>query len=353
MKKVNVSKEQIVKLSAKIFPQIFVPFLILIIAALASFFIMSWLVADVFGIQHTYMAAGYEILGTLIVLIIIASPMIAVLYRVRAKEVKTLSEAIKSVAAGDYATRISTKRRKHITPIYASFNKMCAELESVQMLRNDFINSYSHEFKTPIASINGFASLLLEKDLPPEEQRQYLEIIVDESARLSKLATNTILLSKLSSQQIVTNSEQYDLSEQIRQCSIILSPKWLEKKITFNGEFSNVLYYGNKEMIQHLWLNLLDNAIKYTPVGGEVNVEVTSSEKSVVVAISDTGIGISDDIKKYLFDPYFQGDTSHSQQGLGLGLAIAKRIVELCGGEITAQSELSVGTTFTVTLPVK
>lgn len=109
----------------------------------------------------------------------------------------------------------------------------CAELDSIQILRNDFINSYSHEFKTPIASINGFASLLLEKDISTSEQRQYLEIIVEESARLSKLASNTILLSKLSSQQIVTDTERYDLSEQIRQCSIILSKEWLDKKIEF------------------------------------------------------------------------------------------------------------------------
>ncbi len=352
MKKVNVSKEQIVKLSAKIFPQILMPSLILIIGALLSFFIMTWLVADVLGVQHTYMAAGYEILGTLIILILIASPMVAVLYRVRAKELKILSEAIKNVAAGDYATRISTKKRKHITPIYASFNKMCAELESVQLLRNDFINSYSHEFKTPIASINGFASLLLEKNLPPKEQRQYLEIIVDESARLSKLATNTILLSKLSSQQIVTNAEQYDLSEQIRQCSIILSPKWLEKEITFSGEFPTTLFFGNKEMMQHLWLNLLDNAIKYTPKGGNIAVEVNTSQKSIVITIADTGIGISEEISQYLFEPYFQGDSSHSQQGLGLGLSIAKRIVELCNGTITAQNNTPVGAIFTVTFPI-
>ena len=352
MKKVNVSKEKIVKLGAKIFPQVFMPSVIIIVAALVSFFIMTWLVADVFGVEHTYAAAGYEILGTLIILIIIASPMIAALYRIRAKEVKTLSKAIKSVASGDYATRISTKKRKHITPIYASFNKMCAELESVQMLRNDFINSYSHEFKTPIASINGFASLLLEKDLPPEEQKKYLEIIIDESARLSKLATNTILLSKLSSQQIITDCETYNLSEQLRQCSIILSSKWLEKNITFSGEFSDVSYYGNKEMMQHLWLNLLDNAIKYTPNNGEITVNVSLKNNLITVDITDTGIGISDEIKQYLFDPYFQGDTSHAEQGLGLGLSIAKRIVELCGGSITATSKVDMGSTFTVIFPV-
>ena len=189
--------------------------------------------------------------------------------------------------------------------------------------------------------------------MPPQEQRQYLEIIVDESARLSKLATNTILLSKLSSQHIVTDSEQYDLSEQLRQCSILLSKKWLDKKIEFSGEFPPTMYFGNKEMMQHLWLNLLDNAIKYTPVGGEISAEVYTENSNIVVKIADTGEGISEETLKYMFEPYFQGDSSHSQQGLGLGLSIAKRIVELCGGTITVQSKIFVGSTFTITLPIK
>lgn len=146
-----------------------------------------------------------------------------------------------------------------MTPIYED----CAELDSIQILRNDFINSYSHEFKTPIASINRFASLLLEKDISTSEQRQYLEIIVEESARLSKLF----------SQQIVTDTERYDLSEQIRQCSIILSKEWLDKKIEFSGEFQSVMYIGNRELMQHLWLNILGNAVKYTPTGGEISVK--------------------------------------------------------------------------------
>ena len=346
-------KEKLVKLTNKFRPQLLIQSVCVVVAAVASFMFMTWLVADVFEVENTYEAAGYEVLGTIIVLVLILAPFNVVLYRARAKEVNTLSKAIKNVAEGDYTTRIPTKRREQITPIYASFNKMCAELESVQILRNDFINSYSHEFKTPIASINGFASLLLEKDLSPEEQRKYLEIIVDESARLSNLATNTILLSKLSSQQSVADTEQYDLGEQIRQCSIILSQKWLDKKIDFSCELPPISFVGNKEMMQHLWLNLLDNAIKYTPAGGEITVGATVKDGCAVVKIADTGEGISKDIQKYLFDPYFQGDSSHSQQGLGLGLSIAKRIVELCDGTITAQSELSKGSTFTVTLPVK
>lgn len=349
----NERKEKLVKLTNKILPQLLFQSITIIIVSLTSFIFMTWLVTDVFGVKDTYDAAGYEMLGTLVILIATVAPLNVAIYRSRAKEVNTLSDAIKNVAEGNYSTRIPTEQKSAITPIYANFNKMCAELESIQILRNDFINSYSHEFKTPIASINGFASLLLEKELPPDEQKQYLEIIVDESARLSKLATNTILLSKLSSQQIVTDIERYDISEQLRQCSIILSRKWLEKKIEFSGEFPEILFFGNKEMMQHLWLNLLDNAIKYTPVGGEITVESKQEDNCVIVKISDTGEGMDESVMKYLFDPYFQGDPSHSQQGLGLGLSIAKRIVELCSGTISVESEIAVGSTFIVTLPLK
>ncbi len=348
-----MKQERITKLSGKILPQIFLQSVIIILSALSSFFFMTWFVIDFWGVDNTYIAAGYELLGTLVIMIITLVPINTVVYRRRAKEVRTLSEAIRRVVEGDYTTRIPTNKKNAIGSVYAAFNKMCSELESVQILRNDFINSYSHEFKTPIASIGGFASLLLEKELPEDERRKYLEIIVDESERLSKLATNTILLSKLSSQQIVTDIERYDLSEQLRQCAIILSHTWMEKKITFNGDFSEVHFSGNKEMMQHLWINLLDNAVKYTPAGGEITVTCREEQNTVIVTISDTGEGIDETTLKNVFNPYFQGDSSHSKQGLGLGLSIVHRIVELCGGSVEVQSVVAVGSTFTVLLPQK
>lgn len=338
-------------LTKKILPQIFLQSFIIIATAVTSFMFMTWFITEVFNVKDTYKAAGYEVLGALVIFTIILVPLNTVMYRRRLKEITTLSDSIRSVAGGDYSTRIDCRKHEQITPVYEDFNKMCAELASVEILRNDFINSYSHEFKTPIASINGFASLLLEKKLPEEEQRQYLEIIVEESARLSKLASNTILLSKLSSQQIITDTEHYDLSEQIRQCSIILSKLWLDKKIEFSGEFPSAMFHGNKELMQHLWLNLLGNAVKYTPVGGEISVEVIPADENITVTVSDTGEGMSKDTMDHLFDPYYQGDTSHAEQGLGLGLSISRRIVELCGGEISVSSELGIGSRFTVTLP--
>ncbi len=334
----------------------YVSFFLLSLHTIAIFLMLcslvAWLVTDLFNERSSFLFSLCIIQSIYAVILLLMLPVVISFYRATQREINLLTTAIGKVAEGDFHQRIEPTKNAEMLSVYEDFNKMCAELESVQILRNDFINSYSHEFKTPVASINGFASLLLEKELPEKERKQYLEIIVAESARLSRLATNTILLSKLESQQIVTDTEEYDLSEQLRACSIILSQKWLEKKIGFDCEFVEVKFVANKEMLQHLWLNLLDNAIKYTPIGGEIAIRNYTTETDVFVEISDTGEGMSDESLKHLFDPYYQGDNSHSTQGLGLGLSIVKRIVDLCGGEITVQSKLSVGSTFTVRLPL-
>lgn len=344
---------QLAKVARSQLPQLLMQSFAIVLTAVGSFMLMTWIIRDLLDVKHIYAAAGLELAGMLGFFTIVLVPMITVLYRRRAREVVTLSEAIQKVAAGDYSTRITEYKRAQMKPIYDDFNKMSAELESVKLLRNDFINSYSHEFKTPIASINGFASLVLEKeDLPKEEQQKYLKIIVDESARLSNLATSTILLSKLTAQSIVTDIEEYDLGEQLRECSVILSGKWLKKNMEFDVSLDRVMYSGNKEMMQHMWINLLDNAVKYTPEGGKVTVSVREENEYAIVKIEDTGEGISKEVQAHLFDPYFQGDSSHSRQGLGLGLSIVKRIVELCKGTISVRSTPGKGSIFTVILPM-
>ena len=332
-------------------PLLLIQSIAIITLALSSFTFMTWLVTDIFGVKSTYAAVGYEALGTLIIFIVVMVPINTVAYIHTNKKLSTLSDNIRKVADGDYSVRICYKTNDSMAPIYEDFNKMCAELGSVKILRNDFINSYSHEFRTPIASINGFASLLLEKKLPEEEEREYLQIIADESERLSNLANSTLLLSRLSSQQIITDTEDYDLSEQIRQCSIILSQSWMDKGISFEGEFADCTIHGNKELLQHVWINILDNAVKYTPEGGEISVTVTKEKNLAKAVISDTGEGMDEETLSHIFDPYFR--SSRTASGLGLGMAIAKRIVELSGGTIKAESEKDTGTTFTVTLPIK
>lgn len=347
----KLNRKKLSNITKRLLPQMLIQTLVILVTVVASYMFMTWLVTDFFSVTDTYQAAGYEALGTLVIFILTVVPMNTVLYRRRLRELTILSEGISKVADGNYGTRIDTAKGGQMTPVYEDFNKMCSELSSVEILRNDFINSYSHEFRTPIASINGFASLLLEKELPDSQRRECLQIIVEESSRLSNLANNTILLSKLTSQQIVTDTGRYDISEQIRQCAIILSGSWMEKKIDFGCQLCPAMFTGNKELMQHLWLNLLGNAVKFTPTGGEITAAVTVQDGSIIVRISDTGEGMSEETMAHLFDPYYQGNISHTGQGLGLGLSIAKRIVELCGGSISVQSEPGTGSCFTVTLP--
>ena len=338
------------KHSNRIIPQYLVQSFSVIIACVLGSYFMTWFVNDILGIKRVYLGASLELIGTMLFLVVVLVPVNMVFYRARSREIKILSEGIKHLAEGDFDYQIPLKKKYELLEVYDNFNKMCEELKSVQILRNDFINSYSHEFKTPIASINGFAELLLDKRITDLEREEYLKIIIEETSRLSKLATNTILLSKLSTQQIVSDTEDYDLSEQIRQCSIILSKHWLEKDIEFTCVLPTVIYTGNRELMQHLWLNLISNAIDHTPRGGEIAVSLEETDEQVIFNIADSGEGMDEETLKHVFDPYFQGDVSRSNRGLGLGLSISKRICELCNGSIKAESALGEGSLFSVTL---
>ena len=321
----------------------------LIVATVGCYYLLTFLVEDVAHVENTYIRATYEALGTALVMLAVLVIFLIIFYRRDARDIRTLTEAIRSVSDGNYTTKIKVKKRDRMAPVYERFNRMCAELDSVQILRNDFINRYAHEFKTPLASINGFASLILENDLPEEERRQYLEIIRDESERLAKMGTNSILMSRLSAQQIITDAVDYALDEQLRECAIILSGKWMAKQIEFSGDFEAVTYHGNREIMQQIWLNLLDNAVKYTPKGGEILMSLKKTETGLEGVVKDNGIGMSKETAAHLFEPYYQARDAGSE-GMGLGLAIVHRIVELCSGSIEVESREGEGTAVTVRL---
>ncbi len=347
-----MGKNDIIRSMRKFLLRIIILVASLVVIINALYMLMTWLMGEVVKVRDSYLRAEFQFLGTLVIVLFILVVVFAVIYRRRKRELVTLSESIEKVANGDYSAKIKYKKRDSLAHVYRDFNRMSAELENVQFLRKDFINNYSHEFKTPIASINGFASLLLEKELSREEQTSYLKIIQEESDRLSRLTSNTILLSKLSSQEVISDTERYDLGEQLRQCSIILSQQWLAKQQKFTGELPQVYYTGNRELMQHLWLNLIGNAVKYTPVGGEISVELGKNDNMAQIRIADTGEGMDPETLEHLFDPYYQGRSSHVGQGLGLGLAIASQIVELCEGTIEVKSRKNEGSEFTVRLPL-
>ena len=264
-----------------------------------------------------------------------------------------ISDAMQKVADGDYTVRLDAEKDQPFRELYRNFNTMAEELGGVEMLKNDFINGYAHELRTPITSINGFAEMLLNDDgtLSREEKRSYLEIIASESRRLADLAGNSLLMSRLDTQKIIPDKKPFSLDEQLRRCSILLSGQWTEKELDMTMDLDEAVYVGDYDLMQHLWINLLTNAVKYTPKGGSITVTLKNEEKFIAVSVADTGKGIPPEDRERIFDKYYQTDKSHSKRGLGLGLAICKRIVQLCNGSLTVESEVGVGSTFTVKLP--
>ena len=263
-------------------------------------------------------------------------------------------QATKRISKGDFKVKIQETFDEHsdFGILQRSFNHMASELDGIEMFRKDFINNFSHEFKTPIVSIQGFAHQLQAGGLTPEEEREYIRIIADESDRLAKMATNILLLSKLENQAIVTEKTEFWLDEQLRTCLVLLEKQWGPKELELNLELDEVKYYFNENMLSQVWLNLFGNAIKFTPKGGTLSCSLTADESTVTVKISDTGCGMSEDTMRHIFDKFYQGDTSHTGDGNGIGLNIVSRILYLCGGSVKVESEIGSGSTFTVTLPV-
>lgn len=264
-------------------------------------------------------------------------------------------DQINRLAAGDFKARIQFGKpiAAHATfqEIETSFNKMAKELESTEMLRSDFINNFSHEFKTPIVSITGFAKLLKRGNLSPEQQREYLDIIEMESLRLAAMATNVLDMTKVENQTILTDVAQFNLSEQLRSCILMLMEgKWKTKEIDFSVEFDEHMIIGDQELLQHVWINLLDNAIKFSPEYATVAVLIREQQNTLEVTVSNQGPKIPKEKLGRIFDKFYQGDESHSTEGNGIGLALVKQIVQLHEGKVSVVSENNI-TAFTVTLP--
>jgi len=263
------------------------------------------------------------------------------------------SNAAKEIAKGNFDIDLNESHRvREISEVAHHFNIMVQELRSIETLRNDFVVNVSHEFKTPIAAIEGYATLLQDKDITKEEHDEYTGMIVDSARQLSTLSGNILKISKLENQEVITDKGEYRLDEQIRQALLLLESIWTPKQLSLNIELEKCVYYGNEELMMQVWLNLLGNAIKFTPEGGEISVSLTSKDHCIDVIISDTGIGMTKSVRKHIFEKFYQGDHARYAEGNGLGLPLVSRIINLCGGKVEVISELGEGSTFTVKLPV-
>ena len=268
--------------------------------------------------------------------------------------VKKLRGAMDKVAEGDYSVRLEEKSSsKEIMELYTGFNLMAHKLSATEILQTDFVSNVSHEFKTPINAIEGYSTLLQGSENLDENQKEYVDKILLNTQRLSTLVGSILLLSKLENQQIPTNQRLYSLDEQIRQSIVALETAWTKKDIELDVELNRISYLGNEAMMRHVWDNLISNAVKFSPQGGTVTLRLTKKPRKLIFTIEDQGPGLSDEAKKHIFDKFYQGDSSHKEEGNGLGLTLVKRILAIEKGQITAENIPEGGCRFTVTLPTK
>ncbi|MDO4297556.1 MAG: HAMP domain-containing sensor histidine kinase [Lachnospiraceae bacterium] len=268
------------------------------------------------------------------------------------KPIREVIEAADELASGNFDIQIEIRGARETQELSRSFNHMAEELSSLELLRTDFVNNFSHEFKTPIASIRGFARILQREDLTEEERKEYLEIIADESERLTELATNVLNLSRIENQTILSSQTVFNCSEQIRRAIVLLEPKWSKKNQNIRLECDEVKIYANMELLEQVWINLLDNAIKFSPENSEIRLLIRKRPGYILVTVSDSGPGIEKEAEAHIFDKFYQGDTSHAVAGNGLGLAIVRKILELHEGSIRVAETGAYGTVFEVRLPV-
>ena len=240
------------------------------------------------------------------------------------RPLNTLIEAMNQLAHGKYDIRINLGKHRISQELTDSFNTMAKELENTEMLRTNFINDFSHE---------------------------YLQIIETESSRLADMATNVLNLNKIEKQTILSNITSFNLSEQIRNCLLLLEKKWSNKNLNLIIDFDEHQIAGNQELLYQVWINLLDNAIKFAPRDGKLGIKIIHNQSDYQILISNNGPKITDEEKKYLYNKFYQGDTSHATEGTGIGLAIVKKIVSLHSGTIDVDSNKN-ETTFIVTLPL-
>lgn len=282
--------------------------------------------------------------------IVIGVPISIFVNRALLSPIRKLGDAMKLVAEGDFEIQLNTKAPfGDIEDIYRNFNIMTQELAANEILKTDFVSNVSHEIKTPITAIEGYAMLLQGDGELSGEQAEYIDKILINSKRLSELVGNVLLLSKIENQAIEERRESFCLDEQIRQSILLLEAKWEAKELELDVELERIEHVGNRGFMLQVWNNLIGNAVKFTPVGSTVRVRLYAKGGKAVFTVDDEGGGISEEAKKHIFDKFYQGDSSHKQEGNGLGLSLVKRILDLEGGSIEAEN-LPLGCRFTVTL---
>lgn len=269
------------------------------------------------------------------------------------KKLNEISAAMQRVADGDFSVRVTVPEvTNELSTLAKNFNLMANELSNTEMLRNDFIVNVSHEFKTPLAAIQNCASLIDSDDITPEERREYGHLLRHSADHLITLCTDILKISKIENLEILTNKSSFSLDEEIRCSLIMLEKLWSEKEINLEIDLPKCIVFANRELISNVFLNIISNAIKFTPRGGNIWISLVTENGFAKITVRDDGIGMSEETVKHIFEKFYQGDSSHQSEGNGLGLAFVKRAIDLHQGHITVESAEGAGSSFTVVIPV-
>jgi len=265
------------------------------------------------------------------------------------RPVKHITDAAQKIIEGDFSVRVKPQGTQDFNRIIECFNKMAEELGSVETLRSDFIANVSHEMRTPLAVMQNYGTLLQTPDLPEDKRIEYAKGVTQGARRMADMMTNILKLNRLENQQIYPQVTQFDLGEQLCECLLQYEQVWEQADIAIETDIAdNVLVRADKELLGHVWSNLLSNAFKFTPAGGTVSVSLSATAHHATVTVSDTGCGMSREVGAHIFEKFYQGDASRASQGNGLGLALVKRVVDILHGEITVESAVGKGSAFTV-----
>ncbi len=318
----------------------------LLSTALAMFIV--WLLNRRFGV---WLGMPYTI--RVLLICILSGAAIAVgLSKIFVSPMMKLGDAMRKVAGGDFSVRLDcTSRMRDVREVYGSFNTMVKELGNTETLQTDFVSNVSHEFKTPINAIEGYASLLQDNQLTDEQKNAYIDKIIFNTRRLSDLVGNILLLSKVNNQTISLKASTFRLDEQVRQSILALESKWEKKEIEFDIDLDEIEYTGYENLLSHVWLNLIDNAVKFSPQNGQIRIRLKQLDGSVTFSIWDNGLPIPEADIDRIFNKFYQGDNSHASEGNGLGLALVRKIVAAAHGTINVTSSEDAGTEFVVALP--
>ena len=331
-------------------------FLVVAFAVTCCMLLFVQTLADTMGLVFTEqnIAAAAKITFANVVLITLLFGTVDYVRRKRMvdRPVRIITEAAEKLTQGDFSVRVPPMHgsgMEGFDQIGMAINRMAEELAGTETLRTDFIANVSHELKTPLAVMGNYATMLQRSGITEEEKNEYAKAISEASRRLAQLVTNILKLNKLENQQIFPQPQKFNLGEQLCECLLRFENVWEQKDIEIETDIAeDVSVEADAELLSLVWNNLFSNALKFTEADGTVSVRLSASAHHAVVTVKDTGCGMSAEVGAHIFEKFYQGDTSHSVQGNGLGLALVKRVIDIMQGEIGVESAVGVGTTFTV-----